>query len=90
MSVVLEIIPTTSLWPATRPIAEGAIKGGFNLQALANAHIVFAWLDDREAYGTVWKLGYASGRVPIIAVAISHRLRYDDFWFATEQVAPAM
>lgn len=53
-------------------------------QAISIADIIFAWIDDLEAYGSLWELGYATGRVPIIVVAVSYGLHLDDFWFATE------
>ena len=56
-------------------------------KAISTTDIVFAWLNDREAYGSLRELGYAAGRVPIVAIAVSYQLRLDDFWFATEQAA---
>ena len=50
------------------------------LGAIDTADIVFAWLDDVTAYGTLAALGYAKGRGTSIVVAAPKLL--DDLWFA--------
>lgn len=51
------------------------------LTAINEADIVFAWLNDATAYGTLVELGYAKGRGKRIVIAAPKPL--DDLWFAT-------
>lgn len=50
------------------------------LEAIDTADIVFAWLNDVTAYGTLVELGYAKGRGKRIIIAAPRPL--DDLWFA--------
>lgn len=42
------------------------------LEAIRRADIVFAWLDDETAYGTIAEIGYAKGLGKFIIVASPH------------------
>jgi hypothetical protein len=48
-------------------------------KAIQSADLVFAWLDDVTAYGTIAELGYAAGRGKRIAIAGDFWRR--DLWF---------
>lgn len=47
---------------------------------IAASDLVFAWLDSREAYGTLVELGYAAGTGKIVVVAAPHLDR--ELWLA--------
>ncbi len=50
-------------------------------RAIRTADLVFAWLDDTTAYGTLWELGFASGFG--VATAVGGPLSIQrDLWFA--------
>ena len=59
------------------------------LDALHCADLVFAWLDDRTAYGTLVELGYAAALRKRVVIAHPGDLRLvRDMWFALASCAP--
>lgn len=50
--------------------------------AIERADLVFAWLDDPTAFGTIWELGYARGTRVQTAIGVPHGLDLSDLWFA--------
>lgn len=50
-------------------------------EAIDESDLVFAWLDDPTAHGTLWELGFAAGRGIPTAVGIPERFDATDLWF---------
>lgn len=56
-------------------------------RAIASSDLVYCWLeaDAREAYGTLWELGYAAGLgKPIIIASATYPVVPEDLWFAAQ------
>lgn len=51
------------------------------LQNIRNSTVVFAWLDEPDAYGTIFEIGYASALNKPIVIGTPYGGR-DDMWFA--------
>jgi hypothetical protein len=52
------------------------------LSAIDRADLVFAWIDDKTAFGTLVELGYAVGIRAKTALAVPFGQDLDDLWFA--------
>lgn len=54
--------------------------------AIEVSTLVFAWITDLEAYGTLWELGYAAGRGKAVVIAMPLELKdapwVRELWFA--------
>lgn len=51
-------------------------------QAIDDSDLVFAWLDDPSAFGSIWELGYAAGRGIHTAVGMPVDFDASDLWFS--------
>jgi Nucleoside 2-deoxyribosyltransferase len=74
------------------PAAKSAYVVERCLAWLRSADLVFAWLDDGSAYGTVAELGYAAALGTPIHIGLPTRRRDDrleDMWFVRELAAEA-
>jgi very-short-patch-repair endonuclease len=61
------------------------------LNAIDRSDIVFAWLDDATAHGTLVELGYAKGRgKPVIVAGPNIPRTWDQIWKQEEAAAPAL
>lgn len=49
--------------------------------AIDDSDMVFAWLDDPTAHGTIWELGYAAGKGIQTAVGFNGTQDMSDLWF---------
>lgn len=60
------------------------VKGCLN--QINEADIIFCWLDNLDAYGTLFELGYAYSKNKRIFLAIDEKIKStcDDFWFIKE------
>ena len=51
-------------------------------QGIDEAQMVFAWIDDYEAFGTIWELGYAAAQDKIIAIGCPFDISISgELWF---------
>lgn len=57
--------------------------------AIDRADIVFAWLDDPTAHGTLWELGYAAAKGKRVVIAHPPMTaKIDQMWFALAALGP--
>ena len=52
-----------------------------NMQVLATADLVFAYITAPDCYGTLGEIGWALGRRKRVVMAFSPDVKPDDFWF---------
>ena len=50
-------------------------------KAIDSAGLVFCWLDDATAHGSIWEMGYAIGRGVQVFVGLPAELDASDLWF---------
>jgi very-short-patch-repair endonuclease len=84
--------------PTQRPDDRQLVLEGRCLDALRRADLVFAWLDDTTAYGTLVEIGYAKALGKTIVIGIAKGFDASDLWFAVglaewmlpEAISPAV
>jgi very-short-patch-repair endonuclease len=52
------------------------------MQALDRSDVLFAWIDDLTAFGTLWELGYAAARNKRVIAGIKRGLNASELWLA--------
>lgn len=52
------------------------------LQAIKDAHLVFAWIEDMTAFGSLWEMGFAVGNGIPVVVGLQSSFDASDLWFA--------
>lgn len=52
--------------------------------AISHDNLVFAWIEDKTAFATLWELGYAKALNKVVVVAFKTDINLQDLWFVKE------
>ena len=54
--------------------------------AIDDSDVVFAWLEDLTAFGTIWELGFASAKSKKLIIGVKSGVDLSELWFSLEGV----